>query len=218
MASSIYKLERPPHPAPTGIMTGVVHLCEPLTVRGERGLLRCERAFSCILIPALGDKVLYVTCDDRTSYVLAILERGSGARLGLAFEGDVHLKIARGRLLLNAENGIDLASPADISLLSSAINVAAGRGDVTVGELNHSGASLNAVVGRVKLVATRFESVVETLTQWIARSFRRVDQHEHITTRNTQYHCDELFALDSRNTIVMSEELAKIDAGQIHLG
>jgi len=188
------------------------------TVETRSGSFAAKKAFSCLIEPAQGDTVLLAGNEEDGLYVLAVLEQGSRREATLRFDTDVRIKLDRGRLSVAADEGISLASPGDIGLTSSEMNVHTTKGQVTAGTLFFSGGFWSGQVDRVRMLASHIETWVQRLTQNIQRSYRKVEGTDSLRAGRLDYLADKLLSLRGRHSMLTAREDVKIDGERIHMG
>ncbi len=156
----------PAMPLPVLHNTGrVTHLFSDGTLSVEcaqRGW-HCQRAASCLLMPAVGDRVL-LTAVEQEIWLLAVLERAEPQQLAL----------------LSTDSALQIASAGELHLSSPRLCITAEEGDCHIDTLKYSGASLSAWVSVATLMGKRCESVWQTLTQISHNVFRRTRQLEQL--------------------------------------
>ena len=180
--------------------------------------VRARRAASLLLEPCAGDRVLGAR-DGDAHYVLAVLERRSGERQRLRLGGDAVLQVDRGSLALEADRGVEIRTPGDVT-------VAAGRGIVATASSTRWVSSTFAYVGRTatatldtwSVVADRLETVARSLLQRLSFSVREVEGPDHLRCTDLDHRASGTASLRGNHTLVSARELVKVDAGQIHLG
>ncbi|KYF82960.1 DUF3540 domain-containing protein [Sorangium sp. So ce394] len=187
-------------------------------VRAGTGEHEAQRAVSCLVEPEVGDVVLLARSERGKSYVLAVLERAPGAAARVVHDGDIELQLRRGRFRVAAQEGIDLASGKDVSVASAGVRVNTVEGNVVFQRLSCFGAAVHAEVEKAKMVFTSLETVAERLTQKLKRSYRLIEQFDHVRADRIDYAAKQTASLRGENTLVTAEELVKLDGEQIHLG
>ncbi|KOC88891.1 DUF3540 domain-containing protein [Winslowiella iniecta] len=172
-----------------------------LTVEcAERGW-HCRRAASCLLVPAVGDAVLLVTIEQGV-WVLAILDRSS----------------PRQTAELSTESALRIVSQGELSLSSKQFRITAEEADCHIHALKYSGESLSAWVNLTSLVGKRCESVWQTITQISNNVFRKTSQTEHLRAGQLDIKAENYLRMHAQNTVITAKAIAKVDAGQIHMG
>jgi hypothetical protein len=189
-----------------------------LVVRAGSGHYEARRAASCLLEPQPGDVVLIAVLPSGLCYVLAVLDREQGAAARVALEGDLEIKLARGRLRVAAQEGVDVASAKEISLLSGGLRVHASEGSVVVQRLSMLGGLIQAEVEKVKVLAGSIDSVLDRISQRVKRAYRTVEEMDQLRAERVDYVAKKSMRLHGENTVMTAEELVKIDGEQIHLG
>lgn len=187
-------------------------------VRTESGDVRAHRAASCLLSPEPGDVVLLAMSAGGAAYVLAILEREEGAVSRIVLDGDVEVKAPHGRLGIAAQEGIGLVSGKEVSVTSGSVEVRAVSGSVVLERLSVLGTVVLAELGKVKLLAGTFDSVLERVSQKVKRSYRTVEEVDQVRAERIDYAAQRNMSLRGENALITAEELVKVDGGQIHLG
>ena len=206
--------------APTTHETGVVIAVDAhgFTVRTDAGDFTARRAVSCLVQPEPDDVVLLAVVPRRACYVLAVLERSPGAAARLVTDGDLDIHVGRGKLNLMAQHGVAVVTGATIDVAAGALTVQAGEGAVTFGALSVLSDVVRAELAEVKLEAGAVEAVVERVIERVKRSYRTVEEFDHLRAGVIDYAARETLKLRGDNAVVTATELVKVDGAQIHLG
>lgn len=189
-----------------------------LRVRAGGRLLPARLAASCLLEPESADTVLAAGDPDGRIWVLAVLERAGTGPARLAVEGDLSVQVRRGGFSVAAADGIDLVSARQVKVIGSDLEVRAERGSLFVAEMSWLGRSLSAHLEKVKLLAGALDTVLERITQRVKRSFRVVEELDHLRSGQISWRAEKNLDLRGRNALVIARELVKLDGDQIHLG
>ena len=184
-------------------------------VRSDRGDLRCRRAVSCLVEPAVHDYVL-VGGQDKAAYVLAVLERES-PNAQLSCDGDLTLKVAS-KFQVVAGEGVDLVTPKHMNLTAAEVGVHTSRAKLIASEILAIGSEVVGELANVKLKGTFLDKVFERVTERVQRSFRRVDEIDQLKAKQMDYLAEETLCLRSENMVAVAKELVKVDGEQIHFG
>ena len=188
------------------------------TVMSGGGHHQARRAVSCLVTPEAEDEVLLALVGDRRAFILAVLERREGSAIRLEADGDVALRLRKGRFSVAAQEGIDLATAKEASVVAGALRVNTSDASVRFDRLGYLGRFVQAEVERVKLVAGSLDTVLDRLWQRVKRSYRYVEEVDHVRADQLDYAAKKNAHIRGRNTLVTAEELVKVDAEQIHLG
>lgn len=194
-----------------------------ILVRGRSAERRARRATSCLLDPAVGDRVLVAVVDGGAeAFVLAVLERpgevGERAPATVSVEGDLALKAVGGRVEITASEGVSMVSPADVSVVSGELRVRSPSASLLLDGVTFLGKAVRAELGRAMVSAEALDQRVGRLTQRLKRALRFVEEGEHVRAESLDYAAEKSVNLRGENTIVTAKELVKVDGGQIHLG
>lgn len=189
-----------------------------LTVSTVCGHHEAQRAVSCLVQPEHGDRVLVTIDETGSCFVLAILERTSGAAQRVMLAGDAEICAPQGRIGFAARDGIVLASPQSIEITATDLQVNAAEGRFVVNRATYTGSWLRSCVANIKLAATSLDSVLDRWTQQVRQSLRRVDELEQVRAGQIDYQAQDTFSLHGSNTMMTADNLVKVDGKQIHVG
>jgi hypothetical protein len=182
----------------------------------QRRLAR--RAASCLLAPAVGDRVWAVGEPAGSVYVIAVLERARpAAPATLAFEGDVAVT-AGGHMTFVASEGLDLATPGGLGMSADELHLQARRGRVALQDLSVVARSVFASLARVTHVGEALELLVDRVTQRSKHSVRAIEGLDHTQAQTIDYRAQGTAQIQAEHALINGKELVKLDGGQIHLG
>ncbi len=157
-------------------------------VRQGGRVLRAERAFGCLVTPALDDEVLVAIGDD-DAFVVQVLRRASGAQPTIELDGDLDVRTG-GALRFLGRAGVTLAS--------------VGTVEVVARRLERVVDVLSAVADRVSLRAKQ--------------SVREVEGLELTRAGEVEIRAAKEVSVRGENALVTAERLVKMDGEQIHVG
>ncbi|WP_437564078.1 DUF3540 domain-containing protein [Sorangium sp. So ce542] len=186
-------------------------------VRTALAELAARRAVGCLVEPQAGDRVLVATEEGGESFVLSVLTRPAPGPTVLAADGDLVLRSRRGKVGIAAQEGVDLASGAAVRVTSSALEIAALSGRVTLERIEVFGAAVKAELGKVKLVASTFDAVLDRLSQRAKRVYRAVEEIDQVRARQLDYAAEGNAHIRGENALVTATDVVKISAEQVHL-
>jgi hypothetical protein len=179
--------------------------------------MQARRALSCLIEPEPGDTVLVGGTAERP-FVLAVLERRGDAPLRVVLPGDAEIHAAHGRLSLSGEEGLALTSPAKVEITAPEVSVIGRAARFVLNEVTHVGRSLTCHVSRLKVVGETLETMMQQVMARAKRSFRVVDETDLLRSGEIDHRAEGTLHLRGQNAIVTATTIAKVDAGQIHLG
>lgn len=187
-------------------------------VHGPSGIIVATVAFSCLVKPMAGDKVMYTRDPQEGCYILAILERPTSPDAVLSFPGDVVVEAAKGHMTISAASGIDMATGAAVSLRASDINLSAAKGQFNMLEMQASADSFTGTLNRVRLVSDAVDVVANRLTERLKTCYRWVEEIEHVTAGQMISTIRNLFSVRARQSAITAKEDVKIDGERVHIG
>jgi hypothetical protein len=201
-------LNEHPHNS-VGTVIAVLHDDVFLVTGDDGALLTCKRAFSCLITPAIRDRVAVCGSGPRHGYVAAILERAAGSETCIHVEGDLRID-ASGDVRVSAAHEIALAGER-LAVVTHDAQFSATKSTLVCDELEGR-------IGLVRLLGKTIEAVVERIVQISKTSFRSIDTIDHLRAAHIDYAASESVRLHGKNTLLSAEHLSKLDAEQIHLG
>ncbi|AGK50115.1 MULTISPECIES: DUF3540 domain-containing protein [Burkholderia] len=179
--------------------------------------MRCRRAFSCLVEPRIGDRVVVSGADSRCVYVTAILERPNAHGVHLRVDGDLVLDATRD-VCLKSGDALRVASREQVSIETQRLTMSAQQASLSSDETTLTSAALDGRLGKVRLIGRLLETVMDHVAQSCRSSFRSVETVEHLRASHIDHAATESMRLHAKHTLLTAEKLSKIDAAQIHLG
>lgn len=188
-----------------------------LDVHGEH--LRGKRATSCLIEPVIGDRVWCVVESASHAWVIAVLEReASDTPARLSLDGDAELRVRAGKLTLTGDRGVELRTDARVGVHADEVQVHARLGRALLDEGSMILRSLFTHAGKSTLIGKVIETLAEQITTHSQTSLRTVEVLDQVKAGALDYRARTSAQITAEHTLISGGELAKIDAGQIHLG
>jgi len=206
-----------------GSATVVERAASSFTLESGGVQIEAQRAASCLLEPALGDRVWFVAEPEpngqQRGYVIAVLERSPDAQLArLSVEGDTELRVHGGQLTIAASDDLQLRSDKRLALQGDELQLRARLGRVLLDECSMVLRSLFAHVTKSTLVAKVLESFADRVAAHSRTSSRTVEELDHVQAGAIHYKAQTTAQIGAQHALISAGELVKLDGGQIHLG
>lgn len=179
--------------------------------------LRCARAASCLLEPAVGDRVV-AWSEGAEAWVLAVLERAPETACDVVLEGDARVRSRDGAVTVSAPGGVRVESPTEVRLASAKVRVIAEGLDLAAQRVLAVGRAVEAEVAEVRTHAKRVDQVIGSLTQRVKTALRMVDDLDAVRAARMDYRAEQVMNLHGESAVMTGETVVKVDAGQIQLG
>lgn len=193
------------------------NFCDVTLADGHR-TLRCQRAASCLLLPAPGDTVMVAGPHDDALYVIAVVAQADRGQATLAVDGDLRLLSKRGGIAIHSAGALDMQSDTAVATRAPQWKLTAERGQCSVSELDYQGAEVRFSVLVSRFVGHACEVVLDRLHLLTRSSFRITEEVEQVRAGQIDIQASRTLRLHAKNTLVTSKELVKVDAEQIHMG
>jgi len=174
-------------------------------------------AASCLLRPAVGDRVL-VARSVEDAWILAILDRDPALLAEIGTPGDLAIRSRSGSVSLSAESDIDLESKRKISVSTGEFNLTTRIATAITGRLEYLGQSLQARFDEMSVTGRTLKRLVDCFSSSSRVSVRETEQLEQIRTGTFDCRARDNMTLRGRNILGKARGLAKIDGKQIHIG
>ena len=172
------------------------------------------RATSCLLEPALGDRVWFVSepgpLAQRRGYVVAVLEREPS-------EQPARLSVA-GRLTIHASEGLELRSDKQVILQGDEVQVRGRLGRVLLDECSTVLRSLFTHATKATFVGEVIETLAERISTHSKTTHRTVDGVDQLEAGTIHYRASESAQIGAEHTLITGGEIVKVEGSQIHLG
>lgn len=188
-----------------------------VVIRADGRVSRAKQAAGCLLAPEEGDRVLVAWLGEER-FVLSVLEREGSAPSRVEVDGDLELRVPRGRFTVASQDGIDLTTAGETSLTSRVLSLHALEGNVLIDKLRALGSSLTGEVSRMRLVAESVDSIVERVHQRWKRAYRFIEEREQVKAGHLDYRAEQTARIHAENTVVTADDLVKLDGKQVHIG
>lgn len=176
----------------------------------------CRRAYSCLVIPEPGDRVMLVG-DAGPIYITAILERQGNRSVRIAMDGDLTVK-ATGHICLEGTAGASLHGGKNLDLAGEQVTLQSKESEFIAEKAAFLCAEVQGHVGLLRLIGNSMEAVFQRMAQTCRHSFRAIAGTDHLRAAHMDHEASESLRLHARNMLLTAEDLTKIDADQIHLG
>jgi hypothetical protein len=187
-------------------------------VSTQDGIFTARHALSCLVEPAVGDRVLVAGDRGNALFIIAVLERPGNAPISIVISRDITVGVSNGSFSIAAAQGINLVSAEDMTLASSEIKISAPSASIFFENLKYIGIAIFTEIEKMKLVGRFFHSVIDSISQKVKRSYRVVEDIDHVRSSQIDYRASKNMSLRGQNALINAAELVKIDGDQIHLG
>ncbi len=179
-----------------------------LTVALDGRPVPARRAVSCLVDPAVADRVLLLSDERIGLRVLAVLDRDEAAALSLSGGGRA-LSLAAPDLTLRADRNLALAAP-DTTLHSRRVTA-------RVGEASLVGKLVDTAAETLKVVASSLHCVAERWSASLGTSTRVVQDTDTVQARNMVYQGSETVILRGARTAVSAVDDVVVTGSRISM-
>jgi hypothetical protein len=218
MLNAATKIDRDSATERVGWVTRVHRAKGSLELSLDGGTVEAKRAMSCMLDPAVGDRVLVALIGDGSVFVLAVLEREGDAPGTMSLDRDLTVDLPEGRLSVVTGQGVTMASAGGVSVVAPSVDVKAVDGRLGVERLVVTGRHLLAELANVKVAAEAIDSVADRVRQSVKRAYRFVSELDQLKAKRVDWAAEKTMHLHGENTVLTADELVKVDGEHIHMG
>lgn len=175
-------------------------------------------ATSCLVQPCPGDQVALLALSGAARpYVWAVLERPDGGPLGIAAPEGLSISAPAGAVVVSAKR-VEMLSRERLGMTAAHVEVDASEVRFGFAHFQATGATANLCVEGVKLAGKKLTTLVERMLTRVRRSYRVVEELEHLSGRQLDYKLSANVSVRGKNNLITAEELVKLDGKQLHLG
>ena len=191
---------------------------DSFVIQSQAGIFNARRAFSCVVNPEVGDKVMYSGDGTSQYFILAIIERPVQQAATLSFQGDIVIKSEQGEVSVVGQKGIQMVATESIDMLSNNVNVIAKKGLVNIDDVMFTGETATSHISRITVFAKSLDTVADRLSQKLKNSFRMIEGVDQTKAGEVLTTIKNLFSIRARQTAIIAKKDIKIDAERIHMG
>ncbi len=166
------------------------------------------RAAGCLLIPEVGDTVLFVEGPAKI-YILSILTRDDMRPAQVSLPADSMIAAKNGNLLLRADGKIALTAP-DLGFY-------ADNGVAEIKKTDFTGNRVEISIHSLSTFCQTVERKVDRVLERIAQLYRRVGSED---SRLGQVHCsvEESYSVEAQEVSIEADERLRLDGERVELG
>jgi len=172
------------------------------TIAGDGVSWQARRAESCLLEPAIGDRVACLRVGPNDAWVLSVLEREAGQLRLLRSAGPTRLAVDQGGLEIEADR---------FALAARQMQVATEQADL-------SGSQLTLIATRIKVIGTLLSSVLDRVQHFSRHYLRHTDGMHRVSATQIDCEAKQMLRMEAEQTLVNGRTLVKTRGGQIHFG
>ncbi len=186
------------------------------------GGLRAHKAVSCLMEPAVGDKVLVSKSSVENDamphcFVIAILERSADIPALFTFHGGGVLQGHQGTLTMSAQN-MKFRASKYLSLQTPVLKMIALYGDMEFHKIKILAKECKAYICMLSSISHEVSVVADKLWQKLNHSFRRIEQLDETRSGSTRFQVAQRFSIKAKHASVIADGQVKIDGEKVDLG
>jgi hypothetical protein len=202
-----------------GVEVGIVKISDGrnFIIENSGDVLKSEKAFSCLIEPVPGDKVLFCEDPGGQSYILSILERTDTRTAMVQFENGACIQSASQPVHVEAA-AINLNAVANLNLSSSNLNVNAHTGKVFLDSLTMLGSKAKVQWRNVQFGAIKLQILAGTLMQKVQNAFRFVKDLEQNKIGRLRYETKESMTFKGKRARIEAEKNVALQGDKILIG
>lgn len=193
-------------------------LLRELVLRVGAGLVRGQRAISCLAAPQAGDLVSVMRDARGRHYVTAILEREGDGELLLSSDRGLAIESTDAGIRLNAATQVDILAGERIRVRAPLLETLVNRCTTFAKSLQLTAGEAIMNSGLARLCAELVDVAAQRIGVAAQHSHRQIDGTEQLRCRHLDLQASELAQLRAPTTLIKAKDLAKVDAAQIQIG
>lgn len=175
-------------------------------------------AASCLVQPCAGDQVALLAAEGaEVPYVWAVLERRECGPLGVAVPEGLSISAPAGAVVVSAER-VEVLGRQRLGMTAPQVELETRSLRLGFADPQATGAEASLRVETLRLVSKSVTALLERVMTRLRRSYRVVEELEHMSGRQLDYKVSGNFSVRGKNNLITAEELVKLDGKQLHLG
>lgn len=210
----------PIHSAETPVIRNAVVTAigsDEILIRISGNQKRAKKAFSCLVDPEYGDRVICTTDEDGVYYILCIVERPQSKNMDLSFPGQNYIGVNEGGLHIQSPNTITTACK-DLNFFSGKSIFTSREATFSCEEITAAGNSLQAKFQTVRLVSNLINTMARQAIDKFKGYIRNTEESDMVKAGRLTRDTNGLYAVNSEHTIMNSKQSTKIDGEKILMG
>lgn len=186
-------------------------------IKTDMGPITATEAASCLLLPSVGDEVLYVQTQDDRTLILAILTQANQKAQTYKLGESVHFNTIDGELLLNANQFTAVTTQA-VNIFTQNLTLSAdiARSNYNKYELNSE--YLTNTINHMQSFVGILDQNVDTYNLEAKHLFQRVSELQHQVLGYLQTYVQHNYRLDCDTADIYAKGDVKLDGEQVLLG
>ena len=178
--------------------------------------LKASKAFSCLVTPSVGDKVL-LSASLSEAYIIAVLER-THQKMVMDFPGDTTLRTKKGNLTIHSQNEVLISSAKETQIVSPSVVQTSQESSIASKQLNIEVDRINSLAKQVSFISKSLVSVTDTVTHRAKNVMRFVEGVENAHFGHLIQKVKHLLTLRTYQGSISAKKDLKIDGERIHMG
>lgn len=191
---------------------------EYVVQRAQGDRWRCRKAASCLLQPQAGDVVMLCGSQADGMHLIAVLVQAEAGQTRMEVPQDLVLSVPNGSLYLESAGDIDAQAGRQLQFAAQALHLQAGSAEVRIDRLAFVGKAVSTAVSAVRHIGQVLEQMVDRFSLSTRTSARAVQELDLVRAGQLDYEAGGMMKLHGKATLVTGQDLAKVDAEQIHVG
>ncbi|MBF0352577.1 MAG: DUF3540 domain-containing protein [SAR324 cluster bacterium] len=183
------------------------------------GKFKARKAFSCLVHPIVGDKVLISRDADEECYILAIMERSGKQNASLVFHGNVQISAPQGQIDVLAKERLGLVTTNQIEMSTSQLNVTALNATLNTERSQITSQEIMTTAKVIRVLAEKLDTFADRFVLRAKNSFRWVDELDQLKAGEVIHHIRTIFSVHSSGHATLTAKGdVRIDGERIHMG
>jgi len=199
----------------TGTIEGVS--ADTLTIMISGILQPGKKAFSCLIDPEPGDQIICSVHPDGLVYVLGIIERPNRQETNLTFPSDANIRTQKGSLHISAPERINVAS-SNVDCFAARTTYKSNEAFISCHKTIATGNEIQASFHTIRFISQMIHTMARQVMSKFKGYARHTEDNDMVRSGQMTRKIDGLYAMDSKNTIMNSKKITKIDGEKILMG
>lgn len=183
----------------------------------EFGVIKAGIAFSCLVAPQCGDRVLF-SKSALECFVLAVLERETKQDMALDFPANVVINANSGNVTVKSGKNLDIIAAGKNSFLSTEMSIVSGEMNVATPKLTTRIQDMTSYLDNVKVFVDTLTQVSKFINQRADNIVRWVEGVETLNIGCLVQNVRKSMTSHAHQASITAKTDIRIDGERIHMG
>ena len=200
-----------------------MHTSKVTSTRGDSVIIQLNNkevpariAFSCLVQPIVGDKVL-IANDGDAYFILSVLERNEGQDMSLSVPGSLLVESRQGSIQIKSKETVTTVAK-KINNVSEEALLSSKQAYLKYDQVSAVGSKATVNFDQIRTLSNLISTMAKQVLQKFQIYTRHTEVHDQVKAAQMTKDVRGLYTMESNYTVMVSKKETKIDGAHIHMG